>query len=322
VAELRAELAGRPLVEYDVLDGRVVAVLLGPRRTRLVPLGPLADVRQQLTWLLFGLRRLTRSDAPPAGLRTARRTVDAALAALDGLLVRPLGLPPDVPVVVSPVGDLLRVPWAALLDRPVSVVPSAGLWLRSARRPAPGGGRVALVAGPELPGALAEVTALAPLYRDPVVLVPPASGVAEVVRALDGADLAHLACHGLVRDDNPTFTSLLLADGHLTLHELDHGTPPHRLVLASCRSGQDVGLEGNEPLGFVGTLLSRGTAGLVASTVDVPDLASTPLLRLLHAALPAAGTLAAALHAARTGLDPADPAGHVARCAFTAYGAA
>jgi tetratricopeptide (TPR) repeat protein len=323
VAELRAELAGRPLVEYDVLAGTVVAVVLGPRRARLVRLGPLEDVRQQLTWLLFGLRRLTRTGVPRAAEAAARRTVDAALAALHERLVAPLRLPPDVPAVVSPVRDLLRVPWAALLDRPTSVVPSAGLWLRSARRPAPGTGRVALVAGPELPGALAEVTALAPLYPDPVVLVPPAAGVTEVVRALDGAELAHLACHGLVRDDNPTFTSLLLADGHLTLHELDQvGTPPHRIVLASCRSGQDVGLEGNEPLGFVGTLLARGTAGLVASTVDVPDLASTPLLRLLHAALPGAGTLAAALHEARTALDPTDPAAYVARTAFTAYGAA
>jgi len=182
---------------------------------------------------------------------------------------------------------------------------------------------VALVAGPELPGALAEVGELRALYSDPVVLVPPDSAVEEVTRALDGAVLAHLACHGLIRHDNPTFSSLLLSDGQLTLHELDRwATPPHRLVLAACRSGQGTSYEGNETLGFVGTLLTRGTAGLVASIVDVPDWNVTPLLHLLHVALRGGKTLAEALHAARAQLDRADPASFVAWCAFTAYGAA
>ena len=320
VGELRRALAGRPLVEYEVLEGRLLAAVLEPRRTRLVRLGPLDDVRDRLDWLLFALRRLTRASTAPVAVDAARAMATSALADLRTLLVTPLGLPPAAGVVVCPVRDLQRAPWSALLDLPVSVAPSAGLWLRSARQ-VPVTDRVALVAGPDLPGALAEVRELSRRYPDAVVLVPPDSRLGPVAAAVDGAALAHLACHGLLRADNPTFSALLLADGQVTLHELDQWVrPPHRLVLASCRSGSDVSYPGNESLGFVGTLLARGTAGLVASTVDVPDLGSTPLLRLLHEALPGRG-LADGLFAARGALAPDDPADFVSRCAYTAYGA-
>jgi CHAT domain-containing protein len=116
---------------------------------------------------------------------------------------------------------------------------------------------VVLVAGPELPGAVAEVHSLQGLHEQPTLLVPSASRVDAVNRALDGAGLAHLACHGYVRADNPTFSSLLLSDGQLPVYELDQlGVAPYRMVLAACESGSDVIYEGNETLGFVSTLVA------------------------------------------------------------------
>ena len=104
-----------------------------------------------------------------------------------------------------------------------------------------------------------------------------------MVAALADADLAHLACHGSPRADNPMFSSLLLADGPVTVQELHGaGVAPHRLVLASCHSGADVAYAGDEVLGFVSTMLAQGTAGVVASIAAVPDVAAVDLMLELH----------------------------------------
>jgi tetratricopeptide (TPR) repeat protein len=321
-AELRRLLAGQVLVEYDVLDGGVLAVVLEPRRTRVVPLGPVEPVRYEVDALLFALRRLARGGSA-ASMAAARDSADFSLGRLGGLLIEPLRLPPGRGLVVVPVGELQRVPWSALHAEPVSVAPSASLWARSRLRRPTGDAHVVLVAGPELPGAVWEVDQLRALHERPTVLVPPASGVETVTRALRGAGLAHLACHGHIRADNPTFSSLLLSDGRLTVHELDQrGIAPYRMVLAACESGSDSTYEGNEMLGFVSTLIARGTAGLVASVVVVPDWDVVPLMRSLHAEVRAGATLAEALHVARASVDRREPASFLGWCAFNAFGAA
>jgi CHAT domain-containing protein/tetratricopeptide (TPR) repeat protein len=321
-AELRALLDGRVLVEYGVLDGQLVAAVLEPRRTRVVRLGPVKPVQDETEAVLFSLRRLTRP-GPPAVLAGTRDSAEFGLRRLTGLLLHPLELAGDAPLVVVPSGHLRRIPWSALHPAPLSVAPSASLWARTRRHRDGGDGRVVLVAGPDLPGATAEVEALRDLHARPAVLAPPESGVAAVVAALDGAALAHLACHGRLRADNPMFSSLLLSDGPLTVQELDlRGIAPHRIILAACDSAADVWYEGDEMLGFVSALLARGTAGLVASTILVPDLEVVPLMRSLHELAGGGATLGEALHAARAMLDRERPGAFVSWCAFIAFGAA
>lgn len=319
---LRRLLDGQVLVEYDVLDGRVLAAVLEPRRTRVVPLGPMQVVRHEVDALLFALRRLARGGSQ-ASMTAARRSAEFSLGRLAELLLTPLRLPEHRGLVVVPVGQLQRIPWSAVHAEPVTIAPSASLWARSRLRQAAAAARVVLVAGPELPGAAAEVRALQALHEQPTVLVPPASSVDAVTRALDGAGLAHLACHGYIRADNPTFSSLLLSDGQLTVHELDRrAIAPYRMVLAACESGSDATYDGNETLGFVSTLIARGTAGLVASTVVVPDWDVMPLMCSLHEGVRRGATLAEALHAARATADLQDPAAFLSWCAFNAFGAA
>lgn len=320
-AELRAALAGQVLVMYGALDGRLLAVVLEPRRTRLVPLGDATAVTAQAEALLFALRRLTRPrSASAAG--SARAGAEACLSRLHALLVQPLGIGPEVPLVVVPPADLTRLPWSALHPAPTAVAPSAALWERTARRAA-ASASVVLLAGPGLPGATAEVQSLQGLHQHATVLLPPASTVQAATAALTGAGIAHLACHGLLRSDNPTFSALALCDGPLTVHELAvRGIAPHRMVLAACDSGVEVAYEGNEMLGFVSALLAGGTAGLVASALVVPDLDTVPLMRALHTSVLGGATLARALHAARATLDRDEPAGFVNWCAWNAFGAA
>jgi tetratricopeptide (TPR) repeat protein len=319
---LRRLLDGQVLVEYDVLDGRVLAAVLEPRRTRVVPLGPMQVVRHEVDAVLFAFRRLARGGSR-ASMTAARQSAEFSLGRLAELLLAPLRLPEHRGLVVVPVGRLQRIPWSAVHAEPVTIAPSASLWARSRLRQAAAAARVVLVAGPELPGAAAEVHALQALHEQPTVLVPPASRVDVVTRALDGAGLAHLACHGSIRADNPTFSSLLLSDGQLTVHELElRAIAPYRMVLAACESGSDATYDGNEMLGFVSTLIARGTAGLVASTVVVPDWDVMPLMCSLHEGVRRGATLAEALHAARATADLQDPAAFLSWCAFNAFGAA
>jgi CHAT domain-containing protein len=351
-ARLRSELGGRVLVEYANLKGDLVAVVVEPRRSRLVRLGPVDAVLSQMRTLFFALRRMTQ-DLPESSLAAARLGADSRVARLRAMLLAPLGLPPDAELVVVPVGQLHGIPWSALWDQPVSLAPSAGMWARTAAAsaaatstapnplaaaastapttsaaPDPLAAAAAkkstvLVEGPSLPGATTEVLRLRELYPEATALSPPDSTLAEVLRLLDGAALVHLACHGWLRADNPHFSSLVLSDGPLTVQELHtSGVAPHRLVLASCQSGADVAYAGDEVVGFISSLLARGTAGVVASVAAVPDVAAIDLMYALHERLTEGHTLARALHAARSDLEISSPANYVNWCTFSAYGAA
>jgi len=235
----------------------------------------------------------------------------------------------DAELVIVPVRRLHGVPWSALHGGPVCLAPSATFWDRSAMvaqsRPPMGAGnvRVVLVAGPELPGAAAEVASLAVIHPAAARITPPASTAETVTDALAGADLAHLACHGTLRADNPMFSSLLLSDGPLTVQEIyARGLAPHRLVLASCESGSVVGYAGDEVLGFVSALLARGTGGVLASAAVVPDVEAVDLMTAVHRRLARGATLAHALHEAREAEDTDDPGRYVNWCTFNAHGAA
>jgi tetratricopeptide (TPR) repeat protein len=323
IPALRRALDGRVLVEFDVLDGELIAAVLEPRRTRIVRIGPLEQVSSTVERLLFYLRYLARPRAAGVAAQTMLANARAAIARLSTSLVEPLNVAADAELVIVPVRGLHSLPWAALHTAPVSLAPSGSMWAGSRIVPASGTGRVVLAAGPELPGAQAEIEELAGLYDDPVVIGPAESTMATVAAALDDASLAHLACHCYIRSDNPTFSRLLLSDGFLTVHELDQRADvPHRVVLAACDSGRDVAYDGNEMLGFVSTLMAKGTAGVLASSVVVPDQDLAPLMTALHTAISKGETLARALHSARAETGSEEPRQFVASCAFNAFGAA
>lgn len=323
LAQLRAGLDGRVLVETGLCEGRYAAVVVRPRGARVVDLGPRAAVEEPLQALVFALRRLA-SPRSSAAAQAARVNAEARLRVLRDVLVAPLGVRPDDELVVAPVGPLHGVPWSALHDGPVSLAPSATAWLATAGTATPPRpGATVLVAGPGLAGAQEEVDALAAVHPGARLFGAADSRVAPVSAALATADLAHLACHGVPRADNPMFSSLVLADGAVTVQELHRaGVAPRRLVLASCHSGADVAYAGDEVLGFVSAMLARGTAGVVANIAAVPDVEVVDLMVGLHRRLAVGDTMARALHAARGGIDTRTPAGFVNWCTFSAHGAA
>ena len=284
-ALLRSRLGDQVLVEYDMLDGELLAAVVEPRRTRLERLGPVAAVRFETSSLLFALRRLAWRPQP-------------------GPATRPPGGPPRSAWPGCPRCSSARSGWPTT---------PAWWWCRSAsrsgcrgrrctprrcrsrrprrcgsgrpgsRRPA-AAGRAGGRAG--LPGGVREIELLGELYPDAVVLHPPDSTADAVTAALAGADLAHLACHGRVRADNPIFSALLLSDGPLTVHELEL-----RGAGAGCRTGSCWPPATPAPrsrtratrlLGFVSALLARGSARAGGQRGRGRDLEVVPLMGGLH----------------------------------------
>jgi tetratricopeptide (TPR) repeat protein len=319
--ELRSLLDGRYLAEYATVENALVAVVIRPQGARLVELGPIEPVHREISMLLFALRRLLRGGqhAPQA-----RQRAEFSLDALRRALVTPLGVADSDPLVVVPSDPLHSAPWSGLHTGEISVVPSATFWARSRRAAVrPDGTGMALIAGPGLPGATAEVREVHRACPEAGLLLPPESTVRATLNMISNVGLAHVACHGLLRSDNPLFSSLLLSDGPLTLYEvLTSGAVPRRVVLAACESGLEHRYAGGEVLGFVSALMARGTAGVVASTIPLPDGASVPLMTRLHRNIAAGRSLPQALWEARANADLERAEDYAAWAGVTAYGAA
>jgi tetratricopeptide (TPR) repeat protein len=329
VGRLRALLGERVLVELLVHREDLYAVLVPGHRTglgrpALHRLGPMAEVQAELDAIRFALRRLVRRHGSARSVEAAGQALRTAAGRLDALVLRPLaGLPDGVGLVLVPTGVLHAVPWSVLptcAGRPVTVSPSASLWVRGEAgtgRPVARG--TVLVSGPGLPGAADEVRRL---HRaDPVarVLDGGDATVGKVLAAVDGARTAHIAAHGRFRADHPHLSSLVLDGGTMTVYDLESlAEPPEVLVLSACEVGLAAVHPGDELQGVVGAVLSLGTRAVVASVVPVPDVAAVPLMLALHRELRSGRSPATAL--ARAAADPeVDPADGAA-AAFVCFG--
>lgn len=325
VDDVVQRLGDRALVEMVRLDGRLLAVTVAGGRLRLHRLGSHHDAVSELEHLQFALRRLRVPRGSAASLAAAQGSAIASAERLDRALLAPLRADiGDRPLVLVPTGALHAVPWAVLpscAGRPVSVAPSTQLWHRAAGRvPAAGAPGVVLVGSSEPPHAVAEVRALRERYPGASVLVGEQATATAVGAALDGAGLAHLACHGRFRSDNPLFSSLQLADGPLTVFDLERNEQaPGLLLLSACESGLSSVHAGDELIGLAATLLALGTVTLVASVAAVPDAATRTLMTGLHDLLRAGQPPAEAL--ARAQADVVAAGAGPAAAGFVCFGA-
>jgi hypothetical protein len=316
------------LVAFGTMAGRLVAVSLSGGQVRRHELGHVRPLAAAVRSLVFAAKRLTGADQVAD---TVAPVVATALVDLDDALVRPViagrGDAPSELILVPP-AQLAGVPWGALPScsgRPVRVLPSVRTWLDTASvapvrcaSPVP----TTLVAGPDLPGAEAEVRYLAG-RRDGAKVLTPVDATAEApLAALDGATLAHVACHGTSRLDAPLFSSLHLVDGPLTVYDIERiPRLPVVWVLAACDVGRLVlvGAAG-DPLGFPSVLLQRGARAVIAPHVPVLDVDTSLLMVELHDELLAGSSSAEALASAQARIDRSAPAGLATALAFTCYG--
>ncbi len=317
-------VGSRCLVEIGELeDGSLVAVTLRSGRARHVDLGRLSRAQVELDSLSVALRRLAMGNASAASRAAAFGVVEEATRRLDEMLVHPLRLR-DEPVVIVPVGSLYAVPWPllpSLASGDVVVSPSAALWAQRTRQGAATTiSEASVVAGPRLEHSAAEVDRVGGIYDHALRLVEPTA--AEASRALDGATIAHVACHGDFRADNPLFSSLEMGDGPLTVYDLESlEQAPQVMVLSACDAGANTSSGGHEVMGLATALLAQGTRSVVANVGLVPDqLATIDLMVDVHRRLREGAGVSAALAAALPPLDYAD-ADSIAARAFVTFGA-
>lgn len=315
------------LVELIEDGGRLWAAVVAGGTTSLHDLCPAEEATQEQDRLMFALRRLATGRASTASLAAAADAMRFGAKRLDDLLLAPFAdRLADRPVVVVPTGRLHSLPWSTLPSwarRAVTVAPSAALWLRAnAGGPRHGGGGVTLVAGPGLVHAGPEVAALARRYRSARRLTGARATAARVLSALDGAGLAHVAAHGTFRADNPLFSSLHLADGPLTVYDLERlHRAPDTLILSACDSGLSDVQPGDELMGLASALFTLGTRTLVASVFPVPDASTRRMMAELHRGLARGAPAAAALTAAQTRSAKGGPSDVAAAAAFVCFGA-
>lgn len=333
VVETAAALGHRALVELVECDGFLAAVTLVDGEARLHRLGSVAGASEAVATLRFALGRLARPSWSPEAHRGATSLAAAASERLDMLLFGPVRARVEGrPLVMVPTGSLHAVPWSLLpacRDRPVAVVPSAAAWVGAMTVPGPAPGEVAapngaaavLVAGPGLAHATGEVADLARVHRPATMLVRDGATVAAFLGAVDGAGLVHVAAHGRFRADNPLLSSLRLADGPLTVYDLERlHRAPRQLVLSACEAGLSAARPGDELLGLASSLLSLGTRVLIASVVPVGDATTRVLMVELHRRLASGTSPAEALAAAMEGTRGEGPGG-LAAAGFVCFGA-
>jgi tetratricopeptide (TPR) repeat protein len=313
--QLKVALADRALVEYVVIDGQVTAVTVVDGRTRLHRLGGIDAVRLEAEALHFALSRVIAGASSPS----LTHALNHAASRLDELLLAALPATIGRDLVICPTGVLQSIPWGVLPGlhgRGVTVTPSAALWLRASERHNHGDGRVVLVAGPELEFAATEVRGVSQLYRGSSVLAGEDAHTEQVLAAIEGASIAHIAAHGDLRSDNPMFSALKLSGGPMTVYDLErlHAVPP-LVVLPACRSAVGVVRTGDEILGLASALLGLGTRSVIAAVVPVPDRETSSLMHRFHRHLAAGIAARHALAAASAeGLDMGSRVGQAFVC--------
>ena len=338
LTDLFGALGEAALIEFADVDGDLHAIVAAGGRCYHDRVARVEDVRHELGHVRLALRRLAYGGAHAALGSGAEAQLARAVGRLDRLFMAPIArLLGSRPVVIVPTGELHATPWAALptlAGRPISVAPSARLWLgttsgepgpgeppskdaheeqafkephgvrpfsRAGRAAHPAKRRSVVIAGPGLAGAEHEASAIGSLYPSGQVLSGAAAEVAAVLAVLEGASIAHIAAHASFRADNGLWSSLQLADGVLTVYELEQlRRPPEVVVLSACQSGLSAVRPGDEVMGLVAALLTLGAKSVVASVVPVEDAASEQLMVALHQRLLAGDAPAVALAEAQS----------------------
>ena len=293
--------ASNVLVAHVVVRGAMHALAVGPRRAAVLPLGAAAPLMERLRRVRSDLDMLASTGYPDSFRSTIRASLTAGLAALDGILWRPLAaaVPREGAVALVPAGALAAVPWTmlpSLTGRPTTVARSATSWLaqrtgRSRSAPTRAGDgdpavRVIALSGPDLPHADAEARAVAQLWPDGLSLLGSQATGTALLDALSSVDIVHVAAHGRHEAANPLFSSVQLTDGPVFGYDLSgRRQMPWHVMLSACDLGLATERPGDELLGMTAALLQAGAGSVMASVARVSDATAREVAMDYHAGL-------------------------------------
>lgn len=289
--------AGSALVEFAVLDGRVVAWTVTGRGHRAVAV-PIP--RDSLAWLV------TR-----AGEELSRVQVgDAdARAMLFDVLLRPLeaeiGAAQHLAIV--PDRELNQLAFASLWNRErgeylverhaLSTLPTAGAVLVLVRSGGLSSVAPVLVVGDpttgELPGASREADGVAALYRDAVSLRGREATRDQVLSRLANARVLHFAGHAISDSDVPALSYLALAaepsgsDGRLLAREIGAMRLSNvaLVILSACRTMNPRPSRSGAVTGIAYSFIRAGVPATVSTLWDVNDQAAADFVLGIHRGL-------------------------------------
>ena len=290
---------GRDLLWMFPHDGGLwgVGVVAGRRRlTRLADLDRCLETTRRLQ---ADLRAAAYQPVGALGDAIATSLV-TGLDWLDQVVVRPWRLRSPGLVVIG-THAVSSVPWGkvpSLAGVPITVARSVTEWC--ARRTTSASTSVEVLTGPGLRHADAEADQVA--LEWPGARLTHDARASDLVAALAGAEVVHVAAHGRHEPASPLFSSLRMADGDVYAHELPAGEVRARhVVLSACDVGTAQVRPGDEPLGLAHTLLAMGVASVVAAVAPVPDDETATIMAAYHHGLAAGQPTDEALAAANAG---------------------
>ena len=301
LADLQASLdEDQQALLYFLAGDELIAFVVSRHAAHVARrLARLDDVRKALAELHFQLGRVELGPEYVARHRARLAAgVQAALGRLYQLVVAPIRhLLERERLLIAPYGPLHLTPFHALWDGAryllqdyeLTSAPSASVAVYCAARWS--GLAYRRFAGlapldPRIPQAQAEVTAAASHFAEATTLLDADATEAGLRRAASGADVLHLATHGLFRPDNAFFSALKLADGWLDVREIYRLRLTARLVvLSACESGVGEVRSGDEVVGLARGFLAAGAETLVASLWNVHDASAAQLMEHFYRAL-------------------------------------
>jgi CHAT domain-containing protein len=234
------------------------------------------------------------------------------------LLARPLaGLDARVRhLIIVPCDVLHTLPLEALHDGDthllsrytVCYLPAASLLAALPSKGADAAGRSLLLAHSQegrLPQAVVGTEAIAQLLAahpaaEPLLLLEKQATTQALRQHAADARLLHVDAHGIFRDDAPLFSSLHLADGPLTVHDV-YGLDLSRaalVTLGGCQTGLGRS-RGGEMLGLTHAFFMAGASALVVSRWQVADEITAELVQAFYAGLVQGQPIVEALRTAK-----------------------
>lgn len=297
-----------PVVEYYVMHEDVVAFVI---RDGQVDARVLHGVTAESRRLVRAWQQECRLMAAGAGIvGEGFSTPSPALEGLHDMLVAPISdLLADLDEELCVIGHrhLHAVPFDALLD-------GVGPWYPHVGAVDPSPSRLAATGLPPEPATLvlavpddsaplimAEAEMIFRTLPGAEVLIGPEANRATLARHGRSADIIHLACHGVFRQENPLASALRLGDGWLAARDIAGGgfdLAGAVVVLSACGSGLSPDYL-PEPIGLASACVAAGAMGVVAALWTVDDAVTFELMTHFYAAIAEGAALPAALRSAR-----------------------
>jgi CHAT domain-containing protein len=111
------------------------------------------------------------------------------------------------------------------------------------------------------------------IHREHIILEGREGTKGRVIREMENCNWLHLACHGIQRPDEPTKSSLILEDGHLSIEQIIKLNLPKAefAFLSACQTTTGDEKLSEEAVHIAGGMLLAGYRGVVATMWSIQD---------------------------------------------------